>query len=365
MISPVARYNVLNTAFLGNKRESKCDEGADSTLKSGKLYHNIKKELLSPEMISNRVSDSGEYIGALPKEWILKFKGEDIGENTRRVFNIFSEFSSTVSSAPFRHAALCKYDNTGLYEKLRGKYRYMEPAPLWDKILKDLEDSLKEIFNDECEISYIDDGAFGIVFKVSIGDADCALKVYFNENDKTSATAESAHGAVPEILNAAHLSDTLKASQCAKFYCAKIPSDCTRDSFLLSKCEQKAEKTDYGVEQRLAWFQGDMIYWGRYTFHDCHSDNFINGKLIDFGDVEYTFSSKAAQEMAKKFFPMVQRGDLEGVLKFAEENIKTPEFFECLQILRVYMGEEEDLETPEDFAFHCISRKISKKTLDV
>jgi len=332
-----------------------------------KLYHTLKKDLLPQRQVINITStmeDDEKYIGSLPKEWIEKFREGSIKENTEYVLKTFAQFAANSSATPLQHAFTCKYYNTGLYENLKDKDGrfYLEPAQLWSRNISKLEESLKKAFNADCKVTYITDASYGIVFKVQIGDKSCALKTYLPEGGGKSGDSMKSHGAFSEIANAVCLNNSLKPSQCSKFYCAKIPSPNRNDAFMLT--DFKESKGSKGARQREDWFSRDTLYWGKYSFEDAHRDNFIDGALVDFGAVEYTFSSLKTAKMAREFFPMIQRGDIEGITEFKQKHEKSIEFKECMDYLKQYMGTYEDLENLENFAYHCYTRKLTKKIIN-
>lgn len=351
-INSINSYNALQTSFLGNK-----------------LYRDIKKDLIKkPELqyLISQAEKEDRFMGSLPKEWISKFKKgqnkDTIKENTEKVYKAFARFAEDAAQTPIWHTFSCKYYKTGLYNNLkdkRGKH-YIEPAEEWSKNIGHLQNALKEVFEDDCNIQYIDDASFGVVLKITIGGKPCALKAFFPDEKLRTAGNSKGHGALLEIRNAIHTSNTLKASQTSRFYCAKIPIGMETDGFILTSYEEPSKEIP-GAEQRMQWLAKDRLYWGRFNFHDSHRDNFINGKVIDFGAIWHTFSSPKAQKMAKEFFTLISRGDTEAVKEFRQEHEVEPEFEECMTHLKEYMGDKEDLEDLETFAEHCYTRQLTKK----
>ena len=354
-INGINSYNALQTSFLGNK-----------------LYRDIKKDLIKKSELRYLVSQTEKedrFMGSLPKEWISRFKkgqNEDtIKENTEKVYKAFACFAEDAAQTPIWHAFSCKYYKTGLYDNLKDKRgtHYIEPAEEWNENIEHLQNALKEVFEDDCNIQYIDDASFGVVLKITIGGKPCALKAFFPDEELRARGNSKGHGALLEIRNSIHTSSTLKASQTSRFYCAKIPIGGETDGFMLTSYEEPSKEVP-GKEQRMHWFAKDRLYWGRFNFHDAHSDNFINGKVIDFGAVGYAFSSKKAQNMAKEFFSLISRGDTEAVKEFRQKHKAESEFEECMARLKEYMGNEEDLEDLETFAEHCCLRQLTKKMID-
>jgi len=344
--------------------------GIQRNFSGNKLYRDMKKDLIGEiklECAAERLSNDERYVGSLPKEWISKFK-KGTGttrENTEKIFKAFKEFTEDAANTPANSDFGCIYDGTGLYQNLKRvdseRYSYyLEPVDIWSKNIDKLQSAMRDVFDDECKIEFSDIGSFGVVFKITVGNKACALKTY-----RTSLDCDKykGHGALLEIRNAVHLSSALKPSQCTRFYCAKIPTKADTDSFMLTSYKENEETK--GAAQRTAWLARDGLYWGKYTFNDAHFANFVDGTLIDFGAVDYTFSNPETAKMAKEFFPIIQRGDVENVLKFKNAHNGEEAFCECMEYLQEeYMGKEEDLQSPEDFAYHCIERGITRKILN-
>lgn len=342
------------------------------SFEGNKLYHDIKRDLIKEdefESLAEETRKEDRFMGSLPKEWILKFKkgpsADSIKENTEKAYEVFAEFTELAAKTPLRHSFACKYQNTGLYEDLKDRWggHYLEPAKTWRRNIKLLQRALQEIFDDECTVKFIDDANYGMIFKITIGGKACALKTYYPEGKKKIYTDPKGHGALLEIRNAIHSSNTMKASQTSRFYCAKIPVGSETDGFMLTSYEEFSREKVQATKQRMQWFTRNKLYWGRFTFEDAHEENFINGKLIDFGAVEYTFSSRKTQKMAKEFFTLVSQGNAKAVKEFEQKHKNEPEFEECMYHLEEYMGTEEDFENLEAFAKHCYSRKLTKKMI--
>ncbi len=345
---------------------------AQNSFLGSKPYRDARKNLVKESRFRYDISQTEKeerYVGSLPYEWILKFKKDpkapSIKENTEKIYKALGRFAKDSAQTPVKHAFGCKYYKTGLYDNLKDQRgaHYLEPAGRWSENIKRLQESLNEVFEDDCEIQYIDDQSFGIVFRITIGGKPCALKVFYTDREKEAQKAPVGHGALHEIKNAIYSSNTLKPTQTSRFYCAKIPIGPETDGFMLTSFEQNSNNNMQGEKQRQEWFAQDGLYWGRLTFYDAHENNFIDGKLIDFGAVGYTFSSPKAQKMAKEFFTLISRGEAEKVAEFRQKHEGEAEFEECMAHLREYMGEEEDLATLENFAEHCYLRKLAKKII--
>ncbi len=329
-------------------------------------YHHLKKSLYDTEVLLSDMSNLKEnerYIGALPVEWTKSLKKDEIGEKTKQVYEILSDFADSASNIKTSMVLHPLDDGDDKYKKLHGKYKdyILEPKDVWLDEFMYLEENLSRILDKDCEVSYLSSGSYGLVFKIEMGDKTCALKTYSSDGYSKSADI-TGHGAVSEIANAVYLNKTLKPSQCSKFYCAKIPAEYEKDGFLLTNFEDGLKDGTLASRQRMEWFMQDRPYWGRITFYDAHDDNFSNGKLIDYGAVGYTFKDREALKLAKELFPLIMKGEEDKITEFKEKYKDSPGFDECM-IKAGYFGGEIYSRRPAYFAEHCIEYKITPQML--
>jgi len=329
------------------------------------VYHYLKKSLYDTDELIENISGLEEekrYIGALPIEWINALGGDNIGEDTAKVFKILSDFADCTSDMPANEGHY--YGSDERYKKLLGRLpgHILVPVENWLNKIEELEEKLGQVFDEKPEISYLSMGSFGLVFKIKVNGKTCALKIYFDDGYKKEENGFS-HGAASEIANAVYLNRTLKPSQCSKFYCAKIPAKDCEGGFLLTEYLDGSKNSTRSNNQRLDWFMQEGPYWGRITFQDAHGDNFSNGKLIDYGAIEYTFKNRKTLALAKELMPAVVQGDVEKALKLKELYGKTPEYRECMEHLKLFSSEEK-IDEPEEFLDHCVDYNITKKMID-
>lgn len=272
-ISAFNVYNYNNIAFNGNISPKQ------------NLYHTLKKRLHTADEVFQLIDKQKEedrYIGSLPVNWVRAFKPDEIKDKTTEIFHIFSDFATDAIST-----------ENHLYSK-------EEDVPL----LK-LKYRLDKALNTNSNIEYIGSGDYGRVYRIQALDEDVALKIFYS--DITMKLLKAFHGNPMEISNAVALNHTLKPNQCSKFYCAKISQLDEKDGFMLTKFVEPDNKK----YPPLTPFD-----YSRFLYMDANrnkGENFIGGRLIDYGDIRQKFPNKKQQQMAKQLLPLIKKKDIEGI----------------------------------------------------
>ena len=290
-ISALNVYNYNNIVFKGNKSPKK------------NLFHTLKKRFHTSnevfELIDKR-DEEERYLGSLPVNWVRAFKPEEIKDKTTEIFHIFSDFATDAISTE-NHV----YSKEEDFPLLKLKYR------------------LDKEINTDTKIEYIGSGDYGRVYRIQALDEDVALKIYYS--DMNNKLLKAFHGNPMEISNAIALNHTLKPNQCSKFYCAKISQLDEKDGFMLTKFVEPDNKK----YPPLTPFD-----YSRFLYMDANrnrGENFIGGRLIDYGDIRQKFPNHEQQQMAKQLLPFIKKKDIEGIKSLNDKFSDNKEWKKYLQ----------------------------------
>ena len=216
-----------------------------------------------------------------------------------------------------------------------------------DKLVSDLG----KIIQKECFIELLNNGMYGFAFKIITDDEEFILKTY--RPDALSILGR--HGKTMDTANTAHLSSSMKPSQCARFYMGKIVEGSDPEGYSLNGFV-KPNPDKQAAKDREMWFRDNKLSSSKYVFTDLveigseiMDDNLIDGKLIDFGGVCYRFQNKKQQTIAKELYPMIKNGDKEGIKLLKEKYANSDDFNACAKRLILY-GFDSILEDSAEFA---------------
>ena len=68
----------------------------------GSLQHKFSKNIYTKAQLNEMFAKADEeekQLGSLPESWVKKFSPDEIGKKTSEVFDLFSEFSTSVCKA--------------------------------------------------------------------------------------------------------------------------------------------------------------------------------------------------------------------------------------------------------------------------
>ena len=137
-----------------------------------------------------------------------------------------------------------------------------------------LSQKLEEILKKKVTVSYIDEGAFGKCYKISIENAkDYCIKIFTSNTDISYR-----HGVHAEVQNA--LIANKYSDEYVKFYFGKVAPSRYTDGFLVTQFLSsgiKAEQTGENWNKKYTIFN-----------NDSHIKNQINGTFVDFGGILIT-----------------------------------------------------------------------------
>ena len=237
----------------------------------GSLQHKFSKNIYTKAQLNEMFAKADEeekQLGSLPESWVKKFSPDEIGKKTSEVFDLFSEFSTSVCKAEtqkyeveerrMRELELelasirCAdfYSNKIVQDKWREYAEYLEKTESisckerYKSFCEDLSLKLSDLLNDDCSVEYLNNGAYGLAFQISTSEEELVLKVY-----RPLETEPTYHGSLVEPATAIYLNKVMKPERCAKFYCAKLESHQKSGGFALTKY----------VEPEETFFDGNKI----------------------------------------------------------------------------------------------------------
>lgn len=259
------------------------------------LLHYLKKKLRSTaevEATISRLSDSEKYVGFLPDNWRNKFSQAEIHDKTLKIQKIFSDFASQAYS-----------ETTKNIEELVPQVSRFEKA-------------LEEEFGSACSVKFIGSGDYGKVFKIESCGEELALKIYHSDPPTHLLWA---HGKTKEIANAIYANRSMKPNQCSRFYFGKVVKGDESDGYMVTKLVHS--KNESISEPFNRW------EYGRLELGDKNkAGNIINNAITDYGGISYKFENRQQQLIAKELYPLIKKGDIQGIKKLKEKYACSPEF---------------------------------------
>ena len=287
---------------------SKCTAKTDKT-SAINLYRFLKKGLHNFDELAGilkKLPEEEKFIGSLPDNWRKLFNPAQISGKTRKIQKILSDFAQ-------------KFQETNGHPDLT--------AQAMNKLEKDLCKTLGE----KVEVDFTGLGMFGSVVRINGAKEDLALKVFHKTNYPiTPHSPYKSHGQTMELQNIAALNHALKPSQRARFYCGKATVAGEKDGFILSEFVKAPAAQVYEEMkpfEELAYRKfacGDNLTYG----------NIINGKIVDFGNISRTFKNKQQELFAKKLFPLIIKGDKDGISKLIIQNRGNTDFAAVVEYCR-------------------------------
>lgn len=327
-------------------------------------------------------SDEEKNIGCMPESWIKNLKKDEIGTKTKEVQKLFAEFARSISvltSKEYMQDAEKMIDelkdrlfrsgvsDEKINETIDKLRKYLKEDVLekcndaGDKLISDLD----KIIQKECSIEFLNNGMYGFAFKIKTDDEEFILKTY--RPDALSILGR--HGKTTDTANAAHLSSSMKPTQCARFYMGKIIEGKNPEGYSLSGFV-KPNPDKQAAKDREMWFRDNKLTSSKYVFTDLAEidseimdDNLIDGKLIDFGGVCYRYKNKNQQMIAKELYPLINKGDKEGIKALREKYAGSKDFDECVERLNLLYGFGSQLNCPSKFAKHALFKKLNAKEI--
>ncbi|MCR4880663.1 MAG: hypothetical protein K6A44_01740 [bacterium] len=255
----------------------------------------FKKRLASPEQmqaILENIGDNERNLGSIPYDWFEKtLSTDERGSFASMVFDIFADFAASIRSAWF--------------------------APIPQQKISMLQQNLSEHVDKKATVEYLAEGAIGKAFKFNIKDKNYVLKIF---HDVTGLDLE--HGKNIEVANAISFCHGTKPSQRANFFFGKIAREKDKDGFMVTEFVPQGKNAK-------SISPTEMEYHRFYIFDDAKR-NTVDGKRVDFGGIRLNYSSKEKEQLAKKFFPILERIDKKAIKKLLENERTASDFTDFL-----------------------------------
>ena len=268
------------------------------------LLHFLKKKLRSYDEIVNflkNVSSEERMIGCLPEKWIKLFDRSKIGEKTKEIQGIFSAFARS-EYTPYNFKVQINAEN-----------------------IKKLSKDLEKVLGKPCSISFVGSGLSGKVYRIKCAGEDIALKTYYSN---TPTYLLNLTGKTKEVANAVALNYTLKPNQRVRFYFGKIAIGKEPDGFMITEF---VKENSLGSRIKNSF----LNLYHRFTCRDAHTNgNIINGKIIDFGFIEYKFKNPKQQQLAKKLCTLIEKRDIKEINKMISKYSNDLNFQDLLNIYK-------------------------------
>lgn len=338
-----------------------------NTAFQGSLQRKFGKDIYTKAQLNGMFAKANEeekQLGSLPESWVKKFLPEEIGEKTSEIFDLFSKFSIDVCEAETKEHEAEKrkmhelelelasircadfYSNKIVQDKWKEYAEYLEKVDSiphgerYKEICEGLSSRLSKMLNEECSVKYLDNGAYGLAFQIVTSDEELVLKAY-----RPLETEPTYHGSIVEPATAIYLNRVIKPERCTKFYCAKLESHKKGGGFMLTKYVEPEESFYDGnkIEQIGKWIlnkglSANKFHFGDIKMDDPYKGNFINGTLVDFGGVTFTYKSKKEYEIMKALSAAIKNEDFEAICKIEEKYGECEEFKTCKKRLEAYLA---------------------------
>ena len=229
---------------------------------------------------ADKYKKSNYVVGSLPPQWIDKIPKEIRAEIIKEIYNCFKEASLSLREShkffSSDHIGFRKPLTTRIYKK--NSIDILKEVLYKAKIINDKKDF---------SLQLVDDGSYGVCYKLTIGSDSFALKVF----KKISDLSEEFHGNYIEINRAHYLNKNAKNYQFAKFYFGDLKTGYLIEDFISNK------KAPPG--RNLNLFSIGINYY------DDHQYNFINGYLIDYGGFYISDDHLAKNKIARWVFKKI------------------------------------------------------------
>ena len=199
-----------------------------------------KRPFLSTEEFLNILENSQSKIaGRLPKEFLSLYP-----ENPRRVFDFFNDFSKYVQK---KNVVKSKIRNSAM------------------------QDSVETIClssGKKLNASYVSEGAFGSVYKLSVGGNDFAFKSYIDDE------FSYVHGAMAEMSTGLYFSDK-KYKDLSDFYIADYSNQWMLSRYISDDILNETDRVHSFKD-----VNSNLI------FNDDGSRNYVNKYRVDYGGID-------------------------------------------------------------------------------
>lgn len=219
----------------------------------GKNLYNVRQV----EKMLRQCPSLKRDVGDIPFFWFRKITQENLRVKKQKIFDLFANFALKIYSP--------------------------QNMPL-EKFSRDIEifrKSLSEILQEKINIEFLGEGAIGKAFKLSIGEKNCTLKL-FHQQDKSLQSYTSGHGKGAEILVASYAKANEKVNKFAKFFFGRFARENDNDGFFI---------TDFVTENSARKISSKNIIWERlksflYSYDAYRKDNMIGNTVVDYGNLK-------------------------------------------------------------------------------
>lgn len=205
--------------------------------------------------------------------------------------------------------------------------------------LKKLETKLATILNTDVKVAYLGSGSIGSTYKISALGQDYVYKVFYKEGMFSS---NQGHGNGAELLSAVQAS-RLSPKNFARFYMGKFGEN--EDGYILTKFIPKTTKTTNNKGFFSDFLRG-------MSSADNHSDNVINGVILDYGAAKVCNFSKLspkARKIAREVFSAIDANSTENMDKIVKNYASNKELDEVKNLL-LQIRDDNFLHEPDVFA---------------
>lgn len=141
------------------------------------------------------------------------------------------------------------------------------------KDTKIFENNLSQILNKKVSIKKLDSGSYGTAYKIEIEGALTTIIKTYHPRDYTFNKERHGRNIEPQVA----MFVNQNSGEFVKMFFGRTCSKAQRDGFIIT--QYLDENT-----QPLETSKPNPIF--KITCNDCHKDNVINGKIVDFGAIQ-------------------------------------------------------------------------------
>ena len=247
-----SNIRILIKQILGrylNEKAAKVIENQDAA--NINLTKMLKRRLFSPSELNDlllRYPKINRCIGSLPGNWYDNIENSQKKLISSKVFSVLSNYTILFN----------------------GKIQDSKNLVFYTKIFKD---KLSALLKQNVEFIFINNGANGNGFKLTVGNHDYFYKAFF----PITYMERYPHGRCAEPQTAIYASHNVP-KKFVKFYCGKVVSKYDYDAFVLTDFVAQAEIS--ANSQKSKHPELNYLITG-----DLRDGNVIDETIVDFGDV--------------------------------------------------------------------------------